>query len=108
MNLKKVAEYINGIFYFALIGLLFVLPLFFWNLTSEFYEMPKFILLSAGVLILLAVWVIKFVILGKVTLTKSFLDLPFLLLLIIFLVSTFLLPPDRLLYLGHCPEFMAV
>ncbi|MBI3486127.1 O-antigen ligase family protein [Candidatus Daviesbacteria bacterium] len=74
---------------FALIsGLTFLIPIFFVNLTTEFYEMPKLILLVIFVAILLLLWSLKWVIAGKVAFTKTPLDLPLILLAIVFIVST--------------------
>lgn len=68
-----------------------VLILFFsWNLTTEFYEIPKFLVLSIFVGLVFTLTVIKFIVDGKITLNFTPLDLPLFLLVLVAIVSTYL------------------
>lgn len=101
---QKITAYINNIFQVVFLGLALILPLFFWNLTSEFYETPKLLLLTIVTLILLALWVVKFVVGGRVIITRTALDLPFLLLLLSLIVSTFFAASRHVAILGNIPQ----
>lgn len=65
-----------------------VTPLLFLNQTSEFFETPKIILLIGSVLVLLTLWSLSWIIQGRVQITKTPLDLPLLLLLLVVIIST--------------------
>lgn len=101
---QKIISYIDNIFQIAFIGLVLAIPFFFWNLTSEFYETPKFLILSFITLFLLGLWVIKFVVAGKVTIKKSAIDIPMLLLVLAFIVSTFFSSARWISITGSLPK----
>src|SRR3989344_7784843 len=63
-------------------------PLFFLPFTSEFFEIPKLVLLSIATLTLVTLWSFSWILKGKVTLTRTPLDLPLLMLLIVVILST--------------------
>lgn len=62
---------------------------FFWNLTTEYYETPKFIILATFLGILLLLSSIKYLTEGRVTLHLSPLDLPLVVFVIAAAVSTY-------------------
>ena len=79
---KKINRIIMVIFESLVLLLALLTPFLFWSLTSEFYETPKFLLLTLATGILLVIWSIKLVVEGKTSLTRTPLDLPFLLLML--------------------------
>lgn len=64
-------------------------PLFFLNQTTEFYEMPKLILLMVVTILLYGLWIFSWIVKGKIVITRTPLDIPLLFLLGVVLVSTF-------------------
>lgn len=54
---------------------------FFWNLTTEFYETPKFFILAIFLGLLLLLSTLKYILEGKVTLKVSSIDLPLIVIL---------------------------
>src|SRR5579884_861309 len=70
----------------------FVTPLFFLNATSEFYELPKLIFLLVAVGILLILRSLSWIFEGKVLITRTPIDIPLLLLLIITIASAIFAP----------------
>jgi tetratricopeptide (TPR) repeat protein len=66
-----------------------VTPLLFFNQTTEFYEMPKLAFLVVATIVLLALWIISWIVKGKIVLTRTPLDIPLLVLLVVVLISTF-------------------
>ncbi len=101
---ERVNYWLNIIFNFGVMALALLTPFFFWNLTSEFYETPKFILLIAITGILLVLWIAKGVFAGKLTVARTSLDLPFILLLAVFGISTFFSPTKTVSILGNLPR----
>lgn len=102
--IARIQYWLNIIFNFGVMALAVLTPFFFWNQTSEFYETPKLILLIAITGILLILWFAKGVLAGKLTISRTSLDLPFILLLAIFAISTFFSPTKSVAVLGNLPR----
>ena len=66
-----------------------VIPLLFLNLTTNFYDTPKLILLVFSTILLLGLWILSWVARGKIEITRTPLDVPLLLLLAAILMSTY-------------------
>jgi tetratricopeptide (TPR) repeat protein len=79
-------------------------PLFFLNLTTEFYEIPKLIFLTGITVILLGLWVLTWVLKGKVVITRTPLDLPLLILLAVVIGSTFFSSAQYVSLYGNFPR----
>lgn len=75
----------------------------FWGETTDFYEIPKFLVLFGAVAILFLILSIKFVFQDKVTILRTPLDLPLLLLLVVATVSTIASPAPMISIFGHQP-----
>ncbi len=103
-NLSDITNYLNIIFDFVLIAMIVVIPLFFWNQTSEFFETPKFLILVILTGVMLVLWALRCVISGKVTITKTPLDIPLLLLLVVLIVSTFFTQAKPIAIFGNLPR----
>lgn len=73
----------------------------FSNLTSEFYEIPKFLILSILTLTLLICLTVRFIVSGKVLFVRTPLDIPLLILLSVGIVSTILSPSPYVSLLGN-------
>jgi len=89
----------------GLVALAFLLPVFFVPTTSEFYNFNKTTLLTIGVAILFLLWGAKMVAEQRVRITRTPLDVPLLIFLIIYILATvFSLDPNVSL-LGWHPVF---
>lgn len=104
LNVETITSWLNLVFDFIVLSLVVIIPLFFWNLTTEFYETPKFLILALLTGVLLVIWVVKCVLAGKLTIIKTPLDLPLLLLLIVFLISTFFTISRPTAIFGNLPR----
>lgn len=82
----------------------FSTPLLFWTLTSEFYETPKFLLLAAVTGLLLILLAARWLVDGQVTITRTPLDIPLLLLLAVVIISTFFATSRSVAILGNWPR----
>lgn len=60
----------------------------FWGLTTEFYETPKFLVLVASLGLMVLLLGVKFLVLGRVTIGRTNLDLVWLGFLILIILST--------------------
>jgi len=80
----------NKIISICLIGLAFLVPLFFLPFTSDFYEFNKNMLLIVSAFILLVLWLLKMALERKITFKKTPLDLPVLILAGVFILSSVL------------------
>lgn len=81
--------------FFTVLAAIFLLPLFFLPITSEFYEFNKQALLATVALTSLTLWSISLVADKQVRITRSPFGLPFLTLAAAWLLSTFLKTPNR-------------
>ena len=64
-------------------------PLLFLGQTTEYFEMPKLIFLIVSTVLLLGLWIFSWILKGKVTITRTPLDIPLLALLVVVIASTY-------------------
>ncbi len=101
---NQLSAYLNQGINVIFLLTLALIPLVFVPFTTEFFETPKLIFLAAVVLILLLLWSLSWILDGKVSLTRTPLDLPLLLLLIVVLLSTFFSETRYISALGNMPR----
>lgn len=97
---ELVNTYINLTFKTGIILLILSSFFLFTNLTTEFYDTAKFIILVIFTSLLLLLLTLKFALNNKVVLTRTPLDIPLLLLLAVAAVSTILSPSPYISLLG--------
>ncbi|MFZ5424197.1 MAG: tetratricopeptide repeat protein [Patescibacteria group bacterium] len=68
--------------------LAFLVPIFFLPLTSEFFEFNKLMLITVSTIFMLFVWALKMLFNKKVYMAKSSIDLPLMLLTVVFILAT--------------------
>ena len=83
-NLNLISKFIDS----TVITLTFLVPIFFLPITTDFFELNKMALLVLGSLILLVLWGIKILLTKKLAISSPPLDLPILLSLAVFILST--------------------
>lgn len=87
---QELSSYLNTIPIFLLGLLFFAFPILFTTITTDFFILPKQILLGGVVLVSLSIFVLKIIIEGSVRLRRTFFDLPIILFaLLVFLSSIF-------------------
>ncbi len=103
--MKEFKEFVNNYFkYLGFLGTMIVILssfFLFTNLTTEFYDTPKFLVLLVVSGILLIMLGVRFAINNKVVFTRTPLDLPLLLLLAVGIVSAILSPALFVSILGN-------
>lgn len=95
------ATYLGLIFKVGIILTILSTLFLFTNLTTEFYDTSKFIVLFVFTGALLVLLTLKFTLSGKVTFIRTPLDLPLILLVAVALVSTVISPAPYVSLLGN-------
>lgn len=103
-QLKSINEWVDILIQMVILSIPVVIPLFFWNLTTEFFETPKLLILFIITGILLLLWSVKSILAGKVMFTRTSLDLPIILTLVIFGVSTYFAVAKPQALMGPLPR----
>lgn len=90
---------------YYLVGLAFVLPLFFLSFTSEFYNFNKYVLLVGSALILTLLWTGRMVIEGRVKVVRTPMDIPVLIFVGVSLLATIFSTDQLTSLLGWYPRY---
>ncbi len=98
---EVINSYFNGISKIGIILIVLATLFLFTNLFTEFYDTPKFLVLLVVTGALLILSCAKFTVAGKVTLIRTPLDLPLILLLAVAIVSTLLTQSQYVSLLGN-------
>lgn len=91
----KIGASLKQINYYISIAVVFLIPLFFLPITSEFYEFNKQALLIVAALVSFLIWSISFITERQVRVVRSPLGLPILGIILAWTVSVFLKTPNR-------------
>src|SRR6185437_2673089 len=87
---NRLALYLDYAITFLLFVVAGLTPLIFFNQMTEFYEMPKMVFLVVTTILLIGLWIFSWIVKGKVVITRTSLDWPLIVLLIVVLISTYL------------------
>lgn len=99
-----VNTYFGIIFKIALIGVILSTLFLLNNLTTDFYETPKFLVLLAFCGLFLILLPLKFTLENKLTFVRTPLDIPLLLLLVVAVISTIMSASPFVSLLGLAPK----
>lgn len=72
------------------VGLAFLMPIFFITTFTDYFEQGKFVLFLLATIVLSILWVLKLLIRSSVYITKSKLDVPLWIYIVVFSLSSFL------------------
>ena len=101
-NLREtISSYLGLVFKVGLILVILSTLFLFTNLTTEFYETAKFIVLLFFTGVVLVLLTVRFTLTSKVVFIRTILDIPLLLLLAVGIVSTILAPSPFISLLGN-------
>lgn len=87
---RHLSAYIDNAIAIILLLVAGLTPLLVVNQLTEFFEMPKLVFLVSVTLLVYGLWIFSCIIKGKVAVTRTPLDIPLLVLLVVVLASTFL------------------
>lgn len=91
-RLNEITMWLSPIFRFGVLVVTFLVLFLVWNLTTDFYDMPKFLILVLFLGLLLLLSAIKYITEGKITLTITPIDLSLVALVIVAVISTYTSP----------------
>src|SRR5260221_4994903 len=100
----QVSAYLDYVITFILFLVAGITPLLFLNQTTEFYEMPKLVFLIIATVLLLGLWIFSWIVKGKIVLTRTPLDVPLIILLVVILISTFFSVSHSVAIYGNFPR----
>lgn len=101
---KNVSVYLDNVITVLLLAVAGLTPLLFLNQTTEFYEMPKLIFIFIATVLLLGLWIFSWILKGKVSIIRTPLDIPLLILLAIVIISAFFSPSKYTVIYGNLPR----
>lgn len=88
MNQNDRVSIVDNALNYLVVGLAFLVPVFYLPITSEFFEFNKLALITAATVVMLVVWAIKLLTSKKVYTVKSQLNAPIIALAAVFILST--------------------
>lgn len=98
---ETLQTYIDWLGKTGVIAIALITLFLFWNLTTDYFETPKFLALVLFTAIFLVIYVLNFLISGKVIFTRTPFDIPLLIILFGAVVSTFLSPSQNVAIFGN-------
>lgn len=101
---NRLALYLDYAITFLLFIVAGLTPLIFFDQMTEFYEMPKMVFLIVATVLLIGLWIFSWIVKGKVVITRTSLDWPLIVLLIVVLISTYLSPTRYEAIFGNFPR----
>ncbi|HVZ11941.1 MAG TPA: O-antigen ligase family protein [Patescibacteria group bacterium] len=101
---EKLSTYVDGLIGIILLFVAGITPLLFFNQTTEFYEMPKLILLVVATILLLGLWIFSWILKGKIVITRTPLDVPLLALLVVVIASAYFSATRNSAIYGNFPR----
>lgn len=97
---EKIQTYLDWVSKTGVLVVLFTTLFLFWNITTDFYDTPKFLGLVLFVAVFLVLTILNFVLNGKIQLVRTPLDLPLLVILVAAVISTFISPSQNVSIFG--------
>ncbi len=101
---NQIATYTNSLINALLLIVAAATPLLFLNVTTEFYETPKLIFLIVATILLIGLWIFSWIVKSRVSITRTPLDIPLLILLVVIVVSTYFSNSNIAALYGNFPK----
>lgn len=101
---ERIYSYLDNGITGALLLIAGITPLFFINQTTEFFEIPKLALLIFTTVILVGLWIFSWILKGKISISRTPLDLALIFLLIAVIISAFFSPTRLISIYGNFPR----
>jgi tetratricopeptide (TPR) repeat protein/O-antigen ligase len=101
---SQLAATLDTVMTVLLLAVAALTPLLFFNQTTEFFEMPKLVFLVVTTILLTGLWIFSWIVRGKVAITRTPLDIPLLILLIVVLVSMYFSDSRYAAIFGNFPR----
>ncbi len=86
---NHLSSYLDNAITFLILVVAGITPLLFLSQTTEFFEMPKLLFLVVSTLVILGLWMFSWILKGKVSITRTPLDIPLLIVAAVVIASTY-------------------
>ena len=100
----KLNLFLNNAITFILLLVAGFTPLLFLNQTTEFFEIPKLVFLTFSTVLLLGLWIMSWIVRGKISISRTPLDFAMVLLLIAIIISAIVSPTRLVSIYGNFPR----
>lgn len=101
---QKILALIDNVIISALMIVAVLTPVLFLNKTTEFYETPKLVFLIFSTVLLIGLWIISWIVRGKIAITRTPLDIPLIILGLVIIVSSLLSETRFISIFGNLPR----
>lgn len=101
---ERLNKYLDIGITYTLLAVAGITPLIFFNQTTEFFEMPKLIFLIFTTVVLTGLWIFSWILKGRITITRTPLDLALLLFIVVVIASAFFSPTRLVSIYGNFPR----
>lgn len=100
----RVSNYLDKGITFVLLLVAGLTPLVFFNQTTEFFEIPKLLFLIVTTIVLTGLWIFSWILKGRISISRTPLDIALIFLLIVVIASSFLSPTRIISIYGNFPR----
>ena len=101
---ERVSNYLDKGITYILLAVAGLTPLIFFNQTTEFFEMPKLIFLIFTTVLVSGLWIFNWILKGKISFSRTPLDIALLLFLVVVIASAFFSPTQLVAVYGNFPR----
>ena len=101
---EKLSNYLDKGITFVLLAVAGLTPLIFFNQTTEYFEIPKLLFLITTTVILTGLWIFSWIVKGKISISRTPLDLALIFFLVVVIASTVLSPTRLVSIYGNFPR----
>jgi tetratricopeptide (TPR) repeat protein len=101
---EKLSLYLDKSITVILLAVAGLTPLIFFNQTTEFFEIPKLLFLIVTTVLVTGLWIFSWIVKGKISFSRTPLDIALIFFLIIVIASAFLSPTRLVAIYGNFPR----
>lgn len=100
----RIYSYLNSGITISLLVIAGITPLILFNQTTEFFEIPKLLFLIFATVVLTGLWIFSWILNGKISVSRTPLDIALILLLVAVIASAFFSPTRLVSIYGNFPR----
>ncbi len=100
----RVVSYLDNTITFLLLAVAGLTPLLFFSQTTEFFEIPKLVFLIVSTVVLLGLWIFSWILKGKISISRTPLDVALIVLLVTVVASTYFSATRSAAIFGNFPR----
>jgi tetratricopeptide (TPR) repeat protein len=101
---EKISNYLDKGITYIILAVAGLTPLVFFNQTTEYFEIPKLIFIIFTTVLVTGLWIFSWIIKGRISISRTPLDISLILFLIVVITSAFLSPTRLISIYGNFPR----